>query len=105
MDPFKLAFGNIRLAVDYWRHPVTWDSDNGQFVGHMTDHVSWMLGIILLWPHLATTVKRLHDRGRSGWFVLIALIPIIGVVWLWIETWFLPGTPGPNAYGSGPMRT
>ncbi len=48
---------------------------------------------------LATTVRRLHDRGRSGWFMLIALIPLVGI-WLIIEVGFLSGEPGENLYGS-----
>jgi len=48
---------------------------------------------------LATTVKRLHDRGRSGWFMLIALIPLVGF-WLLIEVGFLSGEPGQNHYGN-----
>ncbi len=48
---------------------------------------------------LATTVKRLHDRGRSGWFMLIALIPLVGI-WLIIEVGFISGEPQENQYGS-----
>jgi len=48
---------------------------------------------------LATTVKRLHDRGRSGWFMLIALIPLVGL-WLLVEVGFLAGNPAPNEYGN-----
>ena len=48
---------------------------------------------------LATTVKRLHDRGRSGWFMFIALIPLVGL-WLLVEVGFLAGDPAENEYGS-----
>lgn len=48
---------------------------------------------------LATTVKRLHDRGRSGWFMLIALIPLVGI-WLIIEVGFISGEPAQNQYGN-----
>jgi len=48
---------------------------------------------------LATTVKRLHDRGRSGWFMLIALIPLVGI-WLIIEVGFISGEPSDNQYGN-----
>lgn len=47
---------------------------------------------------LATSVKRLHDRGRSGWFMLIAFVPFLGI-WLLIETGFLAGSQTPNEYG------
>lgn len=61
-----------------------------------------LLGIALYafttFAGLATTVKRLHDRGRSGWFMLIGLIPFVGI-WLLIEVGFLAGSPAPNEYG------
>ena len=52
-----------------------------------------------IWIGLAVAVKRWHDRGKSGWWVLIGLIPIVGGIWILVECGFLPGTPGPNAYG------
>lgn len=41
-----------------------------------------LYGLAVFLPSLALAVRRLHDTGRSGWFVLIALIPIIGGIWL-----------------------
>jgi peptidyl-prolyl cis-trans isomerase D len=52
---------------------------------------------VTLYPCLAVAVKRCHDRGRSGWFVLVGLVPILGL-WYAVEVCFLPGTPGPNKY-------
>ena len=43
--------------------------------------------------------RRLHDIGRSGWFLLLALIPVIGALLL-IYWLCQPGTPGPNTYGN-----
>ena len=67
----------------------------------------WILYIIataiLLVAGLAVQVKRWHDRNKSGWWVLIALIPLIGPIWALIETGFLPGTQGPNDYGHDPL--
>lgn len=48
---------------------------------------------------LATTIKRLHDRGRSGWFMLIGLIPLVGL-WVVIEVGFLAGEREQNEYGT-----
>ncbi len=58
-----------------------------------------VVGILGIWVGLAVSVKRWHDRNKSGWWVLIVLIPIIGGIWALIELGFLPGTEGPNAYG------
>lgn len=56
-----------------------------------------------LWPIFAVTIKRLHDRGRSSWFLLTFLIPLVGLIWLLIEGWFLPGTDGTNRFGDAPL--
>ncbi|MGD8402090.1 MAG: DUF805 domain-containing protein [Anaerolineales bacterium] len=55
--------------------------------------------LLILWPALALSVKRWHDRDKSGFWVLIGLIPIVGQVWIFIEAGLLPGTDGPNQYG------
>ncbi len=51
-----------------------------------------------LLPFLAVSVRRLHDQNRSGWFVLLGLIPFIGEI---ILLFFMirPGTPGDNRFG------
>ena len=59
-----------------------------------------ILLLITAWPNLAITVKRWHDRDKSGWWILIGAIPILGIIWAFIENGFLPGTKGPNKYGS-----
>jgi len=62
-----------------------------------------LFALALIYPALALYAKRWHDRGKSGWWSLIALIPIIGSIWLLVELGFLKGTPGPNAYGPDPV--
>ncbi len=52
---------------------------------------------------ILVTIKRWHDRDKSGWFVLVAFIPIVGWVWSLVELGFLPGTDGPNRYGEDPL--
>lgn len=55
--------------------------------------------LIILIPSILVHIKRFHDRDKSGWWVLIGLIPIIGGIWLLIELGFLKGTDGPNRFG------
>jgi uncharacterized membrane protein YhaH (DUF805 family) len=55
--------------------------------------------IILTWSNLAVHIKRWHDRDKSGWWVLIGLVPIIGGLWTLIECGFLPGKAGGNRFG------
>lgn len=54
-----------------------------------------------IWVTLAVTAKRWHDRGKSGLWSLIWLLPI-GPLWLVFECGFLRGTDGPNRYGDDP---
>jgi len=63
----------------------------------------FLLLLPTFWIGLATQVKRWHDRGRSGWMVLVAMIPVIGWIWAIIELGFLKGTTGPNDYGEDPL--
>ncbi|MDK1018188.1 MAG: DUF805 domain-containing protein [Actinomycetota bacterium] len=56
-----------------------------------------------LWAGLAIAIKRWHDRDKSGWWILIGLVPIIGGFWALIETRFLTGTQGENRYGPDPL--
>lgn len=62
-----------------------------------------ILYLVFLWPSLAISIKRFHDRDKSGWWVLIALIPIIGFFWILIELGMLEGTAGPNQFGPDPL--
>src|SRR6185295_7052927 len=50
----------------------------------------------LIWTSLAIHVKRWHDRGKPGTWMLIGLIPYIGGMWVLIENGFLPGNPFAN---------
>jgi len=57
--------------------------------------------LAILIPSLAVGFRRLHDTDRSAWWVLISFIPLIGGVVL-LVFYCLPGTPGPNRFGSAP---
>jgi uncharacterized membrane protein YhaH (DUF805 family) len=71
--------------------------------GVRSQHAETVVELLLLWPALAVSIKRWHDRGRSGWWVLIVLVPYIGWLWALVENGFMPGTPGPNRYGPPPQ--
>ena len=58
--------------------------------------------IFAIWSGLALAVKRCHDRDKSGWFLLVGLIPIVGAIWLFIEVGCLRGTEGANRFGEDP---
>jgi uncharacterized membrane protein YhaH (DUF805 family) len=65
--------------------------------------IASIVGLLVIWPSLAVSIKRWHDRNKSGWWVLISLVPFIGWLWALIETGALPGTIGPNEYGLDPL--
>ena len=60
-----------------------------------------LYSLAVLLPSIAVTVRRLHDTGRSGWWILIGLIPIIGGIVLLIFM-VLDSQPGENKYGPNP---
>lgn len=66
------------------------------------DAADTFVSLLLVWPFVAVSAKRWHDRDKSGWWVLVALIPLVGWLWLMIENGFRRGTPGPNRHGPAP---
>jgi len=64
-----------------------------------------LVALIAIWPGIAISIKRWHDRGKSGWWIFIGFVPLIGPLWALIETGFLPGTPGTNQYGPDPLAS
>lgn len=62
-----------------------------------------LLGLGLIVPSLAVLIRRLHDVGKSGWFSLVSIIPLVGPIWL-IILLAKDGDPGSNAYGENPKE-
>ena len=63
---------------------------------------TWILYPPLLWAGFALAVKRLHDRAKSPWWLLLAVIPVLGPLWLFVSLCLRSGTPGENQYGDDP---
>lgn len=61
--------------------------------------------LIAIWPLIAIQVKRWHDRDKSGWWILINLIPVIGELWSLVENGFLKGSEGVNRFDATPIET
>jgi uncharacterized membrane protein YhaH (DUF805 family) len=72
-------------------------------IGPIAGVVIFVMVVLATWIHIAVAVKRYHDRNKSGWWVLIVFVPVIGGLWYLIECGFLRGTPGPNSYGPDPL--
>lgn len=60
-----------------------------------------LYGFAVLVPSLAVGVRRLHDTGKSGWMLLVSIIPIIGFFWL-LFLLISEGDRGDNQYGPDP---
>jgi uncharacterized membrane protein YhaH (DUF805 family) len=64
--------------------------------------INTLAELAMLLPTLAVSVRRLHDLDRTGWWLLLVLIPLIGAIWLLV--WFCTrGTVGPNRFGPDPL--
>ena len=66
--------------------------------------LSGLYTLAMLIPSLAVGVRRLHDTSRSGWWLLIGIIPLIGPIVL-IVFFVQDSVPGDNLYGSNPKAS
>lgn len=62
--------------------------------------ITGIVGLALILPSLAVGVRRLHDTGRSGWWILIGLIPVIGTIVLIV--FYVQDSHSDNHYGPSP---
>ena len=122
MSPFdyvKLAlsrytdFSGRSRRMEYWMFVVF--NIVASFVAQLIDGVLGLTGMVfntygpltllamlaLIVPGIACAIRRLHDQDKSGWWLLIALIPVIGGIVLLVFM-FLEGTKGDNQYGPDP---
>jgi len=64
---------------------------------------AWLYIVAMIVPSLAVTVRRLHDTGRSGWWILIGLVPFVGGIIL-LVFYCTDSQPGPNEFGPNPKE-
>lgn len=63
--------------------------------------LQWLISLVTLIPNLAVGARRLHDTNRSGWWLLLWLIPLFG--WIALLIFYVTdGTPGANRFGPNP---
>jgi len=70
-------------------------------VGDDSSILGILYSLAVLIPGIAVSVRRLHDVGKSGWMLLIGLIPLIGAIWL-LVLMVTDSNPGDNKYGPNP---
>jgi uncharacterized membrane protein YhaH (DUF805 family) len=71
-------------------------------IGSGSGLLSELWGLATLLPNLAVGARRLHDTDRSGFWLFLLLLPLIGLIVL-IVWWCLKGTSGTNQHGSDPL--
>lgn len=89
LAPIYLAAAFIDTAL---RLPVVFDEMGP--VGTVTI-------LVVFLPCMAVSIRRLHDTGKSGWWCLLALVPVIGSSILFV--WFCTRGEGPNIFGPDPL--
>ena len=95
---FNMIFAILAMVIDNVLG-TTFNIMEGQALPYGYIYLLYVLFIFI--PGLAVEVRRLHDIGKSGWMILIALIPIVGAIWL-IVLFVTEGNHGENQYGPDP---
>ncbi|WP_351077464.1 DUF805 domain-containing protein [Shewanella sp. CAL98-MNA-CIBAN-0140] len=85
---------------EYWMFILVYMIINIVFAVIGLDTISAIVSLALLVPSLSIAARRLHDTGRSGWWQLILLIPIIGLIVLIV--FLAQDSHDANDYGSNP---
>ena len=73
----------------------------GAVIGDDLGIIIILYNLAIFIPSIAVGVRRLHDVGKSGWMLLISLIPLIGAIWL-LVLMVTDSNPGDNKYGPNP---
>lgn len=94
---FGLVVGAVALAIaGFIAIPMLTGSN---------DAVQWLplaINLLVIWPTLAISTKRWHDRGKSGWWQLILFVPLLGPLWALLQCGFLKGERRDNRFGPSP---
>jgi uncharacterized membrane protein YhaH (DUF805 family) len=102
----EINFGPMLTIVGPDGAPIPFDQappDDAVPIFNPPSIYAYLVGLVAAtWVYLAGSVKRAHDRGKSGWWVLISFIPIAGFIWWLIDLGILEGEKGPNKYGPDP---
>ena len=98
-----IALGTAWYATSYQSYGYDYYSADVSFSG---GPITLLVSLALFAPSISAAVTRLHDTGRSGWFLLWGLVPIAGPIVLFVVVGCLAGDPGPNRYDAAyrPVR-
>ena len=92
---FNMIFAFLAAIIDNVVGTASPELGYGVFYG--------IYALAMFIPGLAVGVRRLHDVGKSGWMLLIALVPLVGAIWL-LVLMVTDSNPGENQYGQNPKE-
>ena len=96
-----VEFNDRAARSEFW-YWMLFTFIGGAALQMISDGLAAAFSLATLLPSIAVGVRRLHDVDRSGWWVLIWLVPLIG--WIFIIVWGCTrGTAGPNRFGPDPL--
>lgn len=105
LKKYTVFSGRARRAEFWWFTLVNWIIsvvlqifDNAVGTGGV---LGGLYALAVLLPSIAVAIRRLHDTDRSGWWLLLIFIPILGWLAL-LFFYFQDGQPEPNQYGPSP---
>lgn len=107
--PFLLTYEGRFNRARYWAFALAYIGVAillgivDRVIGSEVGILGLLFALAALYPSICVGIKRWHDRGKSGWWTLIVLIPVIGWIWAFVELGCLKGTDGPNSYGPDPL--
>jgi len=80
----------------------TFEASGTNWSAHADGPLTSIFGLASLIPSISVSVRRLHDIAKSGWWVLLWFIPLVG--WIFLLIWYCKkGDPVANAYGEPPV--
>jgi uncharacterized membrane protein YhaH (DUF805 family) len=100
---FYIIFGAVAAVLDNLLGTTMESNVGGQIIKSPVGYITNLYSLAMLIPSLAVSVRRLHDTSRTGWWILINLIPIIGQIW-YLILMVLDSQPGQNKYGPNPKE-
>jgi uncharacterized membrane protein YhaH (DUF805 family) len=101
---FNIIFALIAIAIDnLLGFTFSFNSVDGTPLPIFYGYIYVLYNLVILVPSLAVVVRRLHDVGKSGWMFFIALIPIIGGIWLLVLL-CADSQGGSNKWGDNPKE-
>ena len=100
LDAIKACFSKYATFSGRARRSEYWWFVLANAIIGCIPYVNVLWGLIVFIPSLAVCVRRLHDTGRSGWWILLTFMPLVNLVIIYF--YICDSQPGANQYGENP---